>query len=322
MEEDLRKVMKIVLTGGVILIFIILFFGTFYTIQSGQEGILLTFNKAAPAGIQPGLHLKFPLIQRIVKFNVRTQAYGASGTENTLESAASSDLQQVKMQLVVNYHLTAGRVPELFTNVGPAYEDTVIRPTVHEATKACTAKFAAVELINKREDVSVCMSDLLKGKLGIYNIVVEQVSITAFDFSEQFNNAIEQKVTAEQDALKARNKLEQIKMEAEQVRAAAAGQRDAKIATAEGEAQYIKLIQEQLIRSPQYIEYVKAKQWNGVLPQFYMSGSSNPLIMQLPSLTSSSLTASSSGYVPVEVPLTMPGEIIAHGTNATNSTKA
>lgn len=284
--DIIRKALKIGLTVGLIIIGFILVFGTFYTIQSGQEGVLLTFNKAAPDGIQPGLHVKMPLVQRIVKFDVRTQAYGASGTESTLESAASSDLQQVKMELVVNYHLTAGRVPELFSNVGSAYEDNVIRPTVHEATKACTAKFAAVELINKREDVSVCMSDLLKAKLGTYNIIVEQVSITAFDFSPEFNTAIEQKVTAEQDALKAKNKLEQIKMEAEQVRAAAQGQKDAKIAQAEGESTYVRLIQAQLSQSPQYIEYLKAQKWSGILPQFLvMGGGQTPnLFMSLPNV--------------------------------------
>jgi regulator of protease activity HflC (stomatin/prohibitin superfamily) len=281
-EEMIKTAVKyagLVISGIVVLIIV---FGTFYTIESGQEGVLLTFSKASQDGVQPGLHLKIPLAQKIVKFNVRTQAYGASGTANTLESAASSDLQQVKMQLVVNYHLTQGRVPDLFAKVGAAYEDNVIRPTVHEATKACTAKFAAVELINKREEVSVCMSDSLKAKLSPYNIVVEQVSITAFDFSDQFNTAIENKVTMEQNALAAKNKLEQIKMEAEQVRAAAQGAKDAKIASAEGESEYVRLIQAQLSQSPQYVEYIKAKAWNGVLPNFYMAGSSQGMFFQMP----------------------------------------
>ncbi len=294
-EDETTKQVKQVIKYGMWILFgiigLIIIFGSFYTIQSGQEGVLLTFNKAQAEGMQPGLHLKVPIVQSVIKFNVRTQAYGADASQSTMESAASADLQQVKMQLVVNYHLTEGMVPELFTKVGASYQDNVIRPTVHEATKACTAKFTAEELITKREDVGICMANALKEKLTPYNIIVEQVSITAFDFSEQFNSAIENKVTAEQNALAAKNKLEQIKMEAEQVRAAAQGAKDAKIAQAEGESTYVKLIQAQLSQSPQYVEYLKAQKWNGAFPTFYMvGGSSTPLIMSLPNFATTNET--------------------------------
>src|SRR3990167_6285028 len=56
-----------------------------------------------------------------------------------------------------------------------------------------------------------------------------------FDFSASFNAAIEAKVTAEQSALAARNKLEQIKFEAEQ-----------KVASATAEATALRLQKEQI----------------------------------------------------------------------------
>jgi regulator of protease activity HflC (stomatin/prohibitin superfamily) len=91
-----------------------------------------------------------------------------------------------------------------------------------------------------------------------------------------------------------------VKFQAQQAIAQATGVRNSTIAQAEGnaeatklnaaaEAYKIQLIQLQLLKSPQYIEYVKASRWTGILPQFYMSGGSNPLIMQLPSLTDTSV---------------------------------
>jgi regulator of protease activity HflC (stomatin/prohibitin superfamily) len=283
MEDDIKKVLKIALTGGVILILLILFFGTFYTIRSGQEGVLLTFNRAAPIGIDPGLHVKFPLVQSVVRFDMQTQKYGADASQSTLESAASKDLQVVKMRIVVNYHLAQSRAPEVFTNLGVGYVDKVIVPTVHEAAKATTAQFTAIDLITNREAVRAEIENLLKAKLAPYNIIVEQVSITDFDFSEQFNTAIENKVTAEQNALTEQNKLEVVKFQAQQVVAKASGDRDARIALATGEAKYVELIQAQLKQSPQYVEYIKWTKWNGVLPSFYMAGGNTPLIMSLPS---------------------------------------
>jgi regulator of protease activity HflC (stomatin/prohibitin superfamily) len=160
----------------------------------------------------------------------------------------------------------------LFKNVGANYEDLVINPTIHEATKASVAQFKAQDLINEREKVRASIEDLLRSKLAKYNIVVEQVSITDFDFSDQFNQAIESKVTAEQDKLKAENVLARIKVEAEQAVAQAEGQKQAQIAIAQGEAEKIRLLQQQLSASPQYIELQKVQKWSGTMPLIIMGG--------------------------------------------------
>lgn len=224
----------------------------------------------------PGLHVKAPFIQGIEKMNVQTQKFGVSaiGDKNnpSLETAASSDMQVVRIQLAVNYHIAQGMTPTIFTNIGLGYEDTVISPSVHEATKAVTAQFTATDLINKREEVRADIENLLKEKLAPYNILVEQVSITSLDFSDQFNQAIEAKVTAQQEFEKSQNVLNRIKVEAQQAVAQAEGQRDAKIAVATGEAKSIELVNTALANSPKYVDYIKATRWDGHLPTVMMSG--------------------------------------------------
>jgi prohibitin 2 len=286
-EMNVGKIVKYIILGVVAIAILIVVFSTFYTVESGTEGVLLTWDKAESAAIGPGPHFKIPIAQRVVAFDMRTQKYGADASTNTLESAASSDMQQVKMRLTVNYHLSQGTAPQIFSNIGAGYQDIVIVPTVHEAVKATTAKYKAVDLIGKRDEVSGEMKNLLIEKLRPYNIVVEQVSITDFDFGEQFNQAIEAKVTAEQQKQKADNDLQRIQVEAQQVKVAAEGQRDAAIAQATGEAKKVQLVQEQLRQSPQYIEYIKATKWNGQYPQFYMIGGDSPnMLFQMPSINS------------------------------------
>lgn len=261
--------------GGIVLVVIIIaLFSIFYTIQSGQEGVLLTFNKADPVGMEPGLHFKAPFVQGIVKFDMKTQKFGAggSGQSPTLETAASSDLQVVTIQLAVNYHIASGMAPTIFTKIGTGYEDTVISPSVHEATKAVTAQFTAADLIDKREEVRADIENLLKEKLAPYNIIVEQVSITNLDFSAQFNQAIEAKVTAVQNYEQAQNVLKTIQVQAQQAIAQADGQRNATVLNAEGQAQAVELVNAALQNSPKYVDYVKATRWNGVLPTVMMSG--------------------------------------------------
>ena len=99
---------------------------------------------------------------------------------------------------------------------------------------------------------------------------MEEISITNFDFSDSFNEAIESKVTAEQNALQAKNKLKQIKYEAEQT-----------VEKAKAEAESLRLQRQEitpdLIRLRQIeVQRTAIEKWNGKLPQ--VTGGAIPFI--------------------------------------------
>ena len=125
------------------------------------------------------------------------------------------------------------------------------------------------------------MKEFLRENLKRSYLVVDDFNIVNFQFSEQFTVAIEAKVTAEQQALKAERDLQRIKVEAQQIEAAAVGIKNQKIEEATGEAEAIRLIEEQLSRSPQYIEWLKITRWNGILPQ--VTGGAIPFVDVTPS---------------------------------------
>lgn len=252
---------------GILAVFVIfILFSSIYTIQSGQEGVLLTFNKANPVAKEPGFHMKVPIVQKVAKFDMKTLKYVAPA------SSASKDLQIVSTQLAVNYRLAAGSSPDVFTEVGMAYEDRVIQPLVQEVVKSTTAKFTAEELITKRSEVKEVIKSTLSELLDSRDVIVEEVSMTDFDFSPEFNAAIEQKVTAAQNALKAEQDLLRIEIEAQQREARAIGEKQASIAEAEGQAQRISLVQEELSKSPQYIKWLTINNWDGALPKVTGNG--------------------------------------------------
>ena len=181
---------------------LILLLNSFYTVNAGERGVLLTFGSVDPIAKQPGLGVKIPLIQNMVVMSVQTLKYEADAT------AASKDLQIVSAKIATNYHIVPETVPTLYTNLGVNYGVSVIMPMEQEVTKSVTAQFTAEELITKREEVRMKIKDTLKERLAERGIIVEEVSITNFDFSKSFNDAIEYKVTMEQNALAAKNKLE------------------------------------------------------------------------------------------------------------------
>lgn len=234
---------------------LIIFFSSWYTIDVGYRGVLTTFGKPDMNVKTEGFHLKIPFIQDITKMEVRTQKYQAELT------ASSKDLQDVATTIAINYHLIPEKVPNIYRDLGLGYSDTVIMPLEQEANKGIIATFTAEELITKREQVRQAMKEVLTKRLLERNIIVEDVSIINFKFSESFSQAIEAKVTAEQNALREQNNLKVVEFQAQQ-----------RVEQAKGESQAIQIINEQLQKSPQYINYLTIQKWNGIMPLSLGSG--------------------------------------------------
>lgn len=240
----------------IILILIITFFSTLYVIDSGSEGVLMTFGKADTTPRYAGLHLKIPYLQNIVTFNMRTLKYEADA------KSASKDLQDVDTKVALNFHLKPSMSPIVFTNIGVNYPDVVISPAIQEVVKSVTAEYTAEELITKRTQVRQEISKRLQERLDSRNIVSEELSITNFEFSPSFTQAIERKVTAEQKALEEQNNLKVEEYKAQQ-----------KIIEAKGNAEAVRIINQELLKSPQYVNYLTIQRWDGHMPLALGSGS-------------------------------------------------
>jgi regulator of protease activity HflC (stomatin/prohibitin superfamily) len=290
MKEELNKYnemrmreVKLIVWGVIAFIVLIILFLTIYTIPAGYRGVVLTFGKPSAVASGEGFNLKIPLAQSVIKMDTRTQKYEASLT------AASSDLQDVTTKIAINYHLSPESVPELYRTIGVDYATKVIYPLEQESNKAATAQFTAVELITKRDQVRQIMKSTLADKLAPRGIIVEDISIVDFAFSPSFSQAIEAKVTAEQNALAAKNKLAQVDYEAQQ-----------RVTQAKGEADAIA-IQAQAINSQggaSYVELQRINKWNGQYPMFMGSGASPIVDMRSVTGYYATTNTSPSTYVP------------------------
>lgn len=252
------------LVGGVVIIALLLILNPFTVIDPG-EGAVVTRLGAISRTLTPGTHLKQPLFEHVIKYDVQVQK------DETEATAASSDLQTVNAVIAVNYQIDSSSLADTYTRIGreDVIKPKVIDPAVQEVVKASTAKYKADELITKRAEVTDAIKVALAERLRPYNILVQNVSVVNFDFSDSFNQAIEKKVTAEQDALAAKNKLEQVKYESEQTIVAAQGV---------AEAQRIKAAALQSQGGRALVDLTIAEKWNGVLPTTMVPGSSIPFI--------------------------------------------
>jgi prohibitin 2 len=279
-EDAERKVTRSIIKWsiiGVIAIFVVMILlSSVRTVDAGYVGIKTEWGEATET-FQPGLHFVVPIRDDVKLMNTQTARVDANA------SAASSDLQTVSTDVVVNYHISTNPDTQLqlFNNFRGSYEDTVIIPAVQEAIKANTAKYQAAELITKREAVRSGIESLLEVRLQPYGITVSGVSITNLDFSAQFNAAIEAKVTADQNRLKSQVELEQKQIDVQkqiaEANATAESQilqawgdatsqviraeanANATLINAEANARAIELSRLQI--SPEYIDYIYAQRW-------------------------------------------------------------
>lgn len=253
------QVGKIIFYAILALIGLRIFFGAFGTVGAGERGILLQFGAVKDKVFDEGLYFKVPLIQRVVKMDVKIQKDEVPAT------ASSKDLQIITSKIAINYHLSPDKVNNVWQDVGKEYNSRIIAPSIQEAVKAVTAKFTAEELIVKREEVKNQIKINLAERLIKNNIVVDEINITAFDFSQAFNEAIEAKVTAEQLKLKAEMDLERIKIEADQ-----------RVAESQGKATAIRIEAQALTSNPQIVELRWIEKWDGKTPTYW--GGASPFI--------------------------------------------
>lgn len=246
--ESMLNIPRMIGLVVLILLGLVIFFGTFQSIGAGHVGVVTRLG-AVQRVANPGLVVKIPLIEGIADMETRTQK------EQVESQAASKDLQEVKSTIALNYHLNSEKAVDVYQNIGVDYNNRIIAPAIQEAFKATTAQFTAEELIVKRAEVKQVALDELKKRLAHLNIIVDDFNIVNFDFSKEFNAAIEQKQVAQQNVETEKRKLESIQVQAQQALAQAKGQADAQ-----------KAIRESGALSPEYLQYLAVNKWNGILP--------------------------------------------------------
>jgi regulator of protease activity HflC (stomatin/prohibitin superfamily) len=180
-------------------------------------------------------------------------------------------LQVVHTQVTLAYYQDPCCVMDIWAKLNDDAVDRVVKPAILEAIKAQTAQYDAEQLIAQRATVRNGIEQYVRDRLAAHHIDVDAVSITDFNFSEEYNRAIEAKVTAQQNALKAENDLTRIKIEAEQ-----------KVAQAQAEAKALEVQKQQITPELLQLRTIEMMQqhWDGHLPEVYMgSGQGGALPM-------------------------------------------
>jgi regulator of protease activity HflC (stomatin/prohibitin superfamily) len=272
-------------------------FASYYTIDEGERGVILRNGRVTGAA-EPGLNFKIPFVDSVKKIQVRD---GVSAYENVL--AYSKDQQTATMRVTVNFRVPADRVVEVYSQYGSveAMLARVLDPQVQEELKTVFGQFNAVTAIQDRGrlglEVQEAIRAAVKGPITIDTIQVENI-----DFSDAYENSIEQRMLAEVEVQKVRQNAEREKVTAEITVIQAQANADSKLAQAKADAESIRLMgeaeadairarAEALKDNPALVELTKAERWNGTLPTSMVPGTAVPFLDVSPVMPSTVVTA-------------------------------
>ena len=243
-----------------LLVLFVVFCNPIAMVGVGERGVKVTLGVVSEQSFSEGIHFVTPFISKIINMDVRTQK------RSVTTSVYTKDIQQAKISYVINYNLQPDYAYKMYREVGMAYEDKVLLPVVEGTIKDVIGKWNAQDLVANREQATSEILTKLQNHLKDNYINVSDFQITAINYSDVFERAIESKVTAEQEALKAKNKTVQIQEEAKQ-----------KLISAEAEAKSMAIRANALTQNKALVEYEAVQKWDGKLP-YYMMGNSIPFI--------------------------------------------
>ncbi|MEL6438947.1 MAG: prohibitin family protein [Cyanobacteria bacterium J06621_8] len=252
----------IVYAGLGFLVFLLLgVFKPFTIIKAGERGVIMRFGKVQDTILDEGLHPIIPVVNTVKSLSVRVQ-------KNDIDAEASSkDLQDIKTQVALNWHIDPQKVNRVFQRLGDESEIVfrIITPAVAEIVKAATAQKNAEEIITKRNEIKQQIDEELKQRLDGYGIVVDDVSLVNISFSPEFAKAIEAKQIAEQQAKQA---------DFEALKAEKTAQAEINRAKGQAEAQRLQ----KLTLTPALLQKEAINKWDGKFPTVMSGDSTLPFI--------------------------------------------
>lgn len=293
-SRGLGRALRRIGIGAVLFLGVIIVMSSWYTIDEGEVGVVLR-NGAVHDVAGPGLHFKTPIVDDVVHMSTRTEKLNLPQV-----AAYSQDIQAAELYMSINYRITADAAKDIYARLGVNFADRVLVPALLDRTKAVFGRYNAPSIVGERSRLVAEITDSIRQAVLDDGIIIESVQIENIDFSDAFEQAIEQRMQAEVEVTRLRQNLEREKVQAEIRRTAAQGQADSTVVQAraeaesralqakaeadalrlkgEAEAASIKAKAEAMSSNPQLIDLIRAERWDGSLPQTMVPGGALPFI--------------------------------------------
>lgn len=262
-----------IIAGVLALAFLIIPFSV-HEVQTGELAVVRTLGKITGIA-EPGTNFDLWFVTQYEKYDTKVQ------NVDITTSAYSSDAQTMDITMTLQYQVMADKVMDIATQYGSLEVlQSRIQSIAIEKTKSVLSSYKAMDIIATRSAISPAVEEAIKTAIGHdYFVKVNTVVLSNIDFSNAFEQAVEDKMIAEQAKLKAdyenEKKVAQAEAEAQaQLKKAEAeieiakAEAEAKKIKAEGEASANKILTNSI--TDKLLDKIMAERWDGKLPTTYV----------------------------------------------------
>ncbi len=259
--------------GGIVFVALtVILSNSFAVINTGERGILVTFNKTQEVLLNEGTHPIMPFVSSVRVVNIRVQRTDVEGTART------KDLQKITTKVALNWQISPDKIQQVYQQFGNNEElvSRIIAPVLEEIVKASIPARSLEKNLIERAELKQELETKAKQRLESYGIVITDLSVLNVTASDEFTKATEEKQIAEQKAISAKIVAEQELQKADYESKKAAKEAEAMIARARGQAEAQKLLQTSL--SPEILQKQAIEKWDGKFPVVMSSNGALPFI--------------------------------------------
>ena len=252
-----KSIGKYILTGLIVVFVLIFLFKIYIIVDPGEKAVI--FNKATGnLRVTPneGFYFLVPLIEEPTVYDMKARTYtmsiaqleGEIKGDDSLQ-ALTADGQTVLLDISVRYHPDPENLDKLHRRIGVDFVNKVIRPQVRSTVRMIVAEYPVLDVYSgKRTLIQSEMETKLRASFARNYIALEEALLRNVQFSREFQQAIENKQIAQQEAQRMKYVLERQELEKKR-----------KIIEAEGEAESLRLKGRALAENPALIQYEYVK---------------------------------------------------------------
>jgi regulator of protease activity HflC (stomatin/prohibitin superfamily) len=197
-------------------------------IRPGEIGIRQRLGKLNSEVVTQGSIVYNPIVSKVIKASSQTK-----NIELSL-SLPSKEGLSITSQISILYRINPEKLPMLIMNIGLEYEGIITNVFRSASADVCAQYFAKDMHSGMRSNIEIAIKNKMVTVLEPQGIIIEAVLMKSIQLPAGLASPIEQKLQAEQNAMRMEFLLQQEKLEAERVIIEAKGRRDSQKILSEG----------------------------------------------------------------------------------------
>lgn len=201
----------------IVILLVILLVRAARVVPAGHVGIVDLFGKVREEALPAGLHLVNPLA-RMHRLSIQTRE-----AKETMDTPSSEGLI-VHLDVSILFHLDPAKAPEVYRTIGMNYDTVLLEPNIRSAVREITSSFEAKALYSaERERMSSEITRHIVDAVGTRGILIERMLLRDVALPQRLQAAIQEKLSAEQEASRMQFVLQKERQEAERKKIEAEG---------------------------------------------------------------------------------------------------